>query len=133
MNGKPQPQPEQVKKRPEDITLGLVSKINTINDRLRILEERLHFNREKIRTIDENSLAKFNELNSDVKELSLKLIELRGKVDDLTVTIQRMVRELGRTAKTSDVEIIEKVLDFFDPTRYLTEKDINKIISERER
>lgn len=125
-----QTQNQPVKRKPEDVTLGIINRVNTITDRLRIIEERVHFNREKMRILDENSLVKFKELSDDVKELSLKLIELRKKVDDLVVTVQRVTRELGRTAKLNDVEIIEKVIDFFDPTSFLTEKDVIKIVKK---
>jgi predicted ATPase len=96
----------------------VAEKIGIINDRLRIIEERTHQNREKIR-ID------------DVKRLSIEVDELRRVLNDVVKTVQRMAKDLANTAKLSDVNVIEKVLDYFDPTRYLTEKDVYKIIDQR--
>jgi seryl-tRNA synthetase len=109
----------------------IVNKIGLLNDRMRLIEERSHQNREKIRVVEENLVIKFKDLREDVKRLNLEVDDLRKNSSDLTKTIQRIIRDLSKTAKLSDVNVIEKVIEFFDPTRYLTEKDINRIISER--
>ncbi len=41
-----------------------------------------------------------------------------------------MLKTLAETARISDLAVIEKVLDLFDPTRYLTEKDVLKVINK---
>jgi DNA-binding ferritin-like protein (Dps family) len=111
----------------------LVNKMGLLNDRVRLIEERSHQNREKTRIVEENVITKFKDLRDDVKRLNLETDALRKNLTDVTKTIQRMIRDLSKTAKLSDVNVIEKVIEFFDPTRYLTEKDINRIISEREK
>lgn len=124
---------------PERVTLeslnlminDLGGKIGVFNDRLRLIEERSHQNREKVRVLEENLIIKFKDLREDVKRLSLEADENRKVLTDVTKTLQRMVKEVSNSAKISDIAVIDKVLDFFDPTRFLTEKDVNRIISER--
>ncbi len=108
----------------------IANKIGSFNDRLRLIEERTHQNHEKIRVVSENVVLKFNDLKNNVKRLNIEVDELRKKVNNITKTLQRMVKDLSNTAKLNDVKVIEKVLDFFDPTRFLTEKDLNKAISD---
>jgi len=109
----------------------VVGKVGILNDRIRLIEERSHQNRDKIRIVEENLVIKFNDMREDVKRLSLEVDSLRKNVNEITKTMQRMVKDLSGAAKLSDVKVVEKVLEFFDPTRFLTEKDVNKIISER--
>ncbi len=109
----------------------VAEKIGIINDRLRIIEERTHQNREKIRIVDDNLIHKTADTRDDVKRLSIEVDELRRVLNDVVKTVQRMAKDLANTAKLSDVNVIEKVLDYFDPTRYLTEKDVYKIIDQR--
>ncbi|MFA5406479.1 MAG: hypothetical protein WC307_03940 [Candidatus Nanoarchaeia archaeon] len=114
---------------------GMVSdiaeKIGILNDRLRMIEERTHQNREKIRILDENIIIKTKDSREDIKRLNLEVDELRRVLNEVTKTVQRMAKDLSNTAKLSDVNVIEKVLDYFDPTRYLTEKDVYRIIEQR--
>ena len=109
----------------------VIGKIGILNDRMRLIEERSHQNRDKIRIVEENLVIKFKDLREDVKRLSLEVDSLRKSSNELTKTLQRVVKDLANTAKINDVNVIEKVLDFFDPTRFLTEKDVYKIINER--
>ncbi len=108
----------------------IASKVGIINDRLRLIEERSHQNREKIRSVEENLVIKFKDNREDVKRLNLEVDELRKNVNNLTKTLQRMVKELAETAKINDVKVLDKVMDYFDPTRFLTEKDIKRIIKQ---
>lgn len=114
-----------------NVVTDVINRLGVLNDRVRLIEERSHQNREKVRVVEESLVVKFRDLREDIKRLNLELESARKGINDLTRTIQRVVRDLSKTAKLSDVTVIEKVLDFFDPTRYLTEKDINRIISER--
>ena len=114
-----------------NIANDLAGKVGLLNDRMRLIEERSHQNREKVRIVDENLLTKFKDTREDLKRLNIEVDSSRKTVDGVTKSLQRMVKELSNAAKLSDVQVIEKVLDFFDPTRFLTEKDVNRIISER--
>lgn len=97
---------------------------------MRIIEERVHQNREKIRVVDENLILKVNSLKTSTKNTNLKVIELTKKLDEVTTSLQRMLKTLAETARISDLAVIEKVLDLFDPTTYLTEKDVIKFINK---
>lgn len=124
---------------PEKLTLeqsfgmlnDIAAKVGILNDRVRLIEERTHQNREKIRVIDENIISKFKDMKDDVKRLSIEVDEMRRGMDDVVKSMQRMIKDLSNTAKLSDVSVIDKVLDLFDPTRYLTEKDVIRLIEER--
>jgi len=90
----------------------------------------VHQNREKIRVVDENMVIKINDLKSSTRDLNLRVLDLSKKVEEIKTTLQRMLKTLAETAKISDLAVIEKVLDLFDPTTYLTEKDVIKIINK---
>ncbi len=90
----------------------------------------MHQNREKIRVVDENMVIKINDLKSSTRDLNLRVLDLSKKVEEIKTTLQRMLKTLAETAKISDLAVIEKVLDLFDPTTYLTEKDVIKIINK---
>lgn len=109
----------------------IASKIGILNDRMRLVEERGHQNRDKIRIIDENIIVKFKDLKDDVRRLNIEVDELRRNLDGVVKSLQRMIKDLGNTAKLSDVLVIDKVMELFDPTRYLTEKDVIRLIEER--
>lgn len=124
------PKKKTTKEQELELIKELINNVTKINDRLRIIEERVHRNREKIRVVDENLIIKVNYLKNSTKNTNLKAIELNKRVEEITDSLQRMLKTLAETARISDLAVIEKVLDLFDPTRYLTEKDVLKVINK---
>ncbi len=109
----------------------LIEKLGTFNDRIRIIEERSQQNRERLRVLDENLISKFKELKTETRRNRLEIEELRKNLEDITKTLKKVVNEISTFAKLSDIQVIEKVLDLIDPTRFLTKEDVIKIIKNQ--
>lgn len=119
--------PTKVKKPVEPL---YSKKLLELTDRTRMIEEKLSQLREKVRVIDENMLMKTNELKEDVKELNLQVNELRKSIDEIKETLIRIVKEVESSAKISDIKVLEKYINAFDPTRFLTKEDVINIVKK---
>lgn len=114
--------------KPGFIPPEVSQRLSELNDRTRMIEERLGQIRERLRSVDENLIGKFNELRESLTSFGIRISESEREIKDITESLQRMIRQLARSAKLTDVAVVEKAFDFFDPTSFLTEKDVINIV-----
>lgn len=109
---------------------SLRSRIFKLNRRLRILEESLSRYKEKVKVLDKDVVRKEEKLNKRIDKLKEKIDELKEDLDDTSSAVKRILRHLDSFARKRDVKSLEKYVDLFDPTRYLTEKEVKRLIRE---
>ena len=109
--------------------------INSLNRRLRVLEERHSQMQRKTGVIEDNMLNNDKKIFNDVKNLSSEIKELKRDIAEIKDSIKMLVKELQSRAKKEDVDVIQKYLDLWNPTNFVTNRELDKavtrIISEK--
>ena len=109
--------------------------VNNLNRRLRVLEERHSQMRRKTGVIEDNMLNNDKKISNDVKNISSEIKELKRDTAEIKDSIKMIVKELQSRAKKEDVDIIQKYLDLWNPTNFVTNRELDKavtrIISEK--
>lgn len=108
----------------------LQQRIFQLNRRLRIVEESLSRYKERLRVLDKDLVRKEGNIHSRIDKLDDRLEELEEDLDKLSDAVKRILRHLDSFARKRDVKSLEKYVDLFDPTRYLTKKEAKKLIRE---
>ena len=103
---------------------------NELIGRLRINENRISLLRERLLVTDNNMISSHKELKSDVKELTQEVREIKKEVFQIRETLKDAIRELDMFAKKSDIKILEKYINLWDPLKLTTEQEVRKIIKE---
>ena len=111
---------------PQDITKKLVD----LNERTRLLEERAKHSTERIRVVDETYMNKFKELQEELSGLREDVAKIREEMKENKNILRRLVKEIGNTAKLSDVKVLEKYINMIDITRLITKEDVVQIVRE---
>jgi chromosome segregation ATPase len=123
-------EPKDQKPQKQEVTnLQIIEKqLPEINSRVRLLEERTDQTRQKLKITDENLIRKTEKLKDMLDELHANLDHLDKDIKDVKETIRYFAKELEGVASVGDLKVLEKYINMIDPTRFLTEKDVMRIV-----
>jgi len=126
---------QQSPETPDQSTLAISNVVNSLNRRLRVLEERHSQIQRKTGVIEDNMLHNDKKISDDVKNIGLEVKELKRDIGEIKDSIKMLVKEVQSRAKKEDVDVIQKYLDLWNPTNFVTNRELDKavtrIISEK--
>lgn len=120
------------KRTPQEVAQDLeaAKRISELNERTRLLEERNKQLMQKLQVIDETTIKKVNDLRNKLTSLESQITETRKDADEIKEIVRRIVKDLGQSAKLSDVKVLEKYINMIDITRIVTKEDVFRYIDE---
>ena len=121
--------PTQKKDIPKEIG-NISSNINELNERTRLLEERMRNSREKLQVLDETFSSKIRDLKEATSDFKRMIDDIKKEFEDMKEIMRRVIKELSSTAKLSDVRVLEKYISMVDITRIVTKEDVKEIVED---
>lgn len=112
---------------PDPISQG----INDLGRRLRILEERYTTLRRKGQLNDENLLKTEEDVRTTIKKLNSEINELRKLLIDIDSKLDRFLIQAKNSAKREEVLILRKYLEMWDPLKYLTREEAERLLNQQ--
>jgi|SRR3989338_8207008 len=107
---------------------GPVVDVQDINRRLRILEERYTNLRRTVQVNEQNVLSINKNILNEISTLRQELNTLKENMGLLQEKIEQIIDELQVSAKKTDVQILEKYINLWQPVKFVTEKDVERIV-----
>ncbi|MCD6576230.1 MAG: hypothetical protein J7K73_03660 [Nanoarchaeota archaeon] len=126
LGGKPQQKPST-----QIDVQNILKKITQLNERTRLIEERLKQTRDKLQVLDETLSSKIKDLMDEISDSKGEISALRKELDEAKELLRRVVKELASTARLSDVKVLEKYINMIDITRFITREDVEEIVEEK--
>lgn len=111
----------------------IASIITDLDRRLRILEERYSNIRKKLQLTDQNILESEKGFIKELKIINDDTLKLKKQVNDYYEKIEIFSDEINQAAKKTDVKLIEKYLDLWDPKNFVTRKELKDYLKQKER
>jgi len=109
--------------------------INSINRRVRVLEERHSQIQRKTEVIEDNMINNHKEVSEDIKKINSDIKELKKDFEDIKENIRLLIKEVQSRARKEDVDVIQQYIDLWNPTNFVTNRELDKavkrIISEK--
>ncbi|MFT4303419.1 MAG: hypothetical protein ACMXYG_02565 [Candidatus Woesearchaeota archaeon] len=105
--------------------------INDLSRRVRIDEERSVNLRKKIQMIEHNMLINNKRLLTEIKFLNQEITEIKRSFDDLKTKVMGFAHELQQCAKNEDVRVLERYINMWEPVKFITSDEVEKIIEEK--
>lgn len=102
-----------------------------LNSRTRVLEGKYNLLRDKVIVINQNMMDEYKKLLVDVKAINSDIKEIQEELFKIKETIKHLIKELGLFAKKEDVRSLEKYINIWDPMKFVTEKEVNKLVDEK--
>ncbi len=114
---------------------GIIEQINGLAARIRVSEERFNELRKKVLFIEQNMLANHRKALGEIKESNSEIDELRHKVAEIEDRVITVVKELRLTARKSDIDVMKRYIELWDPVKFVTadyaEKIARDVVEER--
>ena len=106
--------------------------ITDLDRRLRILEERYGNIRKKLQLTDQNVLESERGFVKELRTVNDDTLKLRKQVNDYSEKISIFTDEIKQTAKKTDIKLIEKYLDLWDPRNFVTRRELKEYLKQKE-
>ncbi len=98
----------------------LNSKVRDVEDKQRILKDRLLLIGQNLIEIKESTGQKILEIRKDIETM-------KHDIDRLSSFLETISGELSKFAKKDDLEILTKQAKMFQPMEFVTKKDLEKL------
>ncbi|MBI2558713.1 hypothetical protein HYW20_05295 [Candidatus Woesearchaeota archaeon] len=117
--------------QPQGPDLGNVTDdINTLSRRLRLIEEGFTNLRRFLQITEENIIAKNRHYSAEIKTLTSDVNEIRKEIQELRDKLLLIIKELQNVARKEEVKVLEKYINLWNPIRFVTQNEVEQIISE---
>jgi DNA repair exonuclease SbcCD ATPase subunit len=105
--------------------------INSVERRLKVLEESFTNIRRSLQVAEQNMLSKNKIFSTEIRTLTSEIDDIKKEISDIKEKIMMLIKELGNTAKINDVKILEKYINLWDPIKFATRNEVERIIDEK--
>ncbi len=107
-----------------------VGDINDIMRRLRILEERYSNLRKKNQLTDQNMIDDAKRINDEIRVMQHTISELKKDVQEVNSKIKLLTEEMGQSVTKSEMNLLAKYLEFWEPMEFIRKEEAQKIIQD---
>ncbi|MGB9749068.1 MAG: hypothetical protein ACP5OZ_04980 [Candidatus Woesearchaeota archaeon] len=130
MQKKEDVQEQQVVPKKQEAPQNLAPDFSNISRRVRMLEERYTKIQNRLHLTEENMLDSNKKLSVEIKTITSELDEIKQEINEIKDRIILIVKELKLSAKKDDVNVLKKYIDLWEPLKFVTREDVEKIIKE---
>jgi len=117
-------------KTPPGPSPEIITQLNSLNSRLRVLEERNSNLNRKIEVIEANMLRTQKHVDTEIKTINSDVSEIRRQLEALQDKVDLIIRELKTFASRDDMEVLKKYIDMWEPMNFATKSEVQKIVKE---
>jgi len=111
----------------------ITKKLSELSERIRAMEGKIGILKQKIDVVDRNLINKTQDLKEGITKQKYDVRKLKGDMLEVQDGLKHVMVELGGAAKKRELAVISKYIDLIDPTRFLSKKDVIKIIKENKK
>jgi hypothetical protein len=102
--------------------------ISDLDRRLRVLEERYSTLRKKMQLTDQNLIESEKAFHKDIRVFNDESLELKRSIADFEEKVAIFGNEMTNTAKKTELKVIEKYLALWNPTLFVTRKELREYL-----
>jgi len=116
---------------PSADTSGMTEQVNLMAARMRVGEERYSELRKNSLVVEQNMLSNHKKAMNEVKSLQSEVNELRRSITAIEDKIITIIKELRLTARKEDIDVMKRYLDLWNPVKFITNDQVEKIVDEK--
>ncbi|MBI4154084.1 hypothetical protein HY501_02005 [Candidatus Woesearchaeota archaeon] len=103
--------------------------IELIN-RLRVLESKYTLLSEKLLVVNQTMIEEYKKLMKEIKDLEVQIREMRSEQKNIALILKHLTEEAREFAKTENLKVLEKYINLWNPLKFVTESDVQRIVQE---
>ena len=112
----------------QDSISSLLSEFST---RLNEVEEKQRLLRDRTMLIGENLISINEDQENENSIINKKINELEYEIKNIKQILQRIINELNTTARKTELSILQRQFEMFQPLQLARIKDVEKIIESK--
>ena len=112
----------------QDSVSSLLSEFST---RLNEIEEKQRLLRDRALLIGENLISTKEEFDNENFEIKKTISALESEIKELKQMQQRIINELSNVARKSELDILKRQFQLFQPLELARMKDVEKMINDK--
>ena len=110
-----------------DFNVAIFAEFNT---RIRDIEEKVRLLKERVLLIGQNIIEIREAAEKEITELKLLTQELKIDVEKIKSAIIRIEEELDKKARKSELEILQKQAKIFQPLEFVRREELKELIKK---
>ncbi|MBS3119672.1 hypothetical protein J4475_02520 [Candidatus Woesearchaeota archaeon] len=128
----PQGQPGFFPQRREPVqpSSTIAEELNSINARLRMLEDRYTTLQRKSQVTEQNLIVSNRREDVELKALHSELMEIKKEFAEIKDRVKMFVNELRTTAKKEEVDVLKKYIALWEPVNFVTAHQAEQMIND---
>lgn len=103
----------------------------SLNNRLRLLENRTSDLDQKTELIENNLLDYKKEINKEIQVINSELVEIKRGMSKINEDMEEVVKELKLRASREELDVIKKYLDLWNPVNFVSRKEVERIVEDK--
>ena len=104
--------------------------INDMDTRLRILEGKYNMTRERLLSMNQNTIDHYKDLTSDIRLMNDDIKEIKDELVTIKKTMKIFMKELNLFARKDQVKVLEKYIKMWNPLNFITEEEVIELIEK---
>ena len=108
----------------------VLSNLNELDRRLKMIEERYSDLNRKTELIDKNRLDERKIVIREIKTIDSDITEIKGEISALKNKVELMIKEFETFARKEDLAALKKYIDLWEPVNFATRNEVEKMIEE---
>jgi len=108
----------------------VVDELGNVSRRVKTIEERYVNLRRKLQVTDQNMLEHNRRISAEIKTIIGELNEIKREIFDIKTKMNRIITALQDSAKKEELQVLQKYIALWDPTRFVTQQEVEIIVDE---
>jgi len=105
--------------------------LNSMERRLRVLEEGVTNIRKSLQVAEHSMLTKNKNLLTEIRTLTSETVDIRKEISEIKEKILLVVKDLESSARINDVKVLEKYINLWNPVKFVTQEQVERIVDEK--
>lgn len=105
--------------------------ISDLNSRVRTLENKYELLAERVLIANQNMIESHKRLSSEFTKVNQELQDLKSTIITFKETMRKLVDEISEFASKQEVKILESYINMWNPLKFVTTEEVEKIIDEK--
>lgn len=120
----------RAKQKQRQPAFDINSEINSLTGRLRVLEERINNVNRKIELDESNLLDNVHKTSVEFKTMNSEIVEIKRAIEEIKEKMEVIVRELPNLAAKSELDVLKKYIELWEPLNFVTRDEFDKRLNE---
>lgn len=101
-----------------------------LTNRIRVLESKHSLLSERLLVVNQTMIEEYKRLLKELKDLGMQIKELKNENREMKNILKHLTEESKDFAKTENLKVLEKYINLWNPLKFVTESDVQRIVEE---